>query len=145
MSASPAATMLVTSVPRGFISMLILSAMPSRGKRSFLSQMPLVLPGSAIFLAPAMVCLKAATVLTSGLGAFARTAMPRGNLREVHVRSAGDLVGGDQFGETLSGQDHHVGGYALCELSGDGLRTAALRRARSGRDLDPTRPLEFRQ
>ena len=40
--------------------------------------MPLVLPGSAIFLAFVMICLKAATVLTSGFGAFARTAMPRG-------------------------------------------------------------------
>ena len=33
---------------------------------------------SAIFLAFVMVCLKAATVPTSGFGAFARTAMPRG-------------------------------------------------------------------
>src|SRR5262245_66066291 len=40
-SPAPWATILVASVPRGVILTLTLSAMPSRGKRSVLSQMPL--------------------------------------------------------------------------------------------------------
>src|SRR5262245_12321443 len=77
-SASPAATILVASVPRGVILTLTLSAMPSRGKRSVLSQMPLVLPGTATVFALSRTCLKASTVLTSGFGVPARTATPRG-------------------------------------------------------------------
>src|SRR5262252_6468333 len=77
-SAAPAATMPVASVPRGVTLALIFSAMPSRGKRSFISQIPLVLPGIATVLALSRTCLKASTVLTSGFGAPLRTATPRG-------------------------------------------------------------------
>src|SRR5215468_10541326 len=77
-SAPPAATMPVASVPRGVALTLILSAMPSRGKRSVVSQIPLVLPGIATVLALSTTCLNASTVLTSGLGVPARTATPRG-------------------------------------------------------------------
>src|SRR5262245_24315360 len=77
-SVSPAATILFASVPRGVILTLTLSAMPSRGKRSVLSQMPLVLPGTATVFALSRTCLKASTVLTSGFGVPARTATPRG-------------------------------------------------------------------
>src|SRR5215468_8063231 len=76
-SALPAATMPVASLPRGVALTLIFSAMPSRGKRSFVSQIPLVLPGIATVLALSRTCLKASTVLTSGFGAPARTATPR--------------------------------------------------------------------
>src|ERR1700730_4895588 len=77
-SAPPAATMPVASVPRGVTLTLIFSAMPSRGKRSVVSQIPLVLPGIATVLALSRTCLKASTVLTSGFGVPARTATPRG-------------------------------------------------------------------
>src|SRR5262245_31332197 len=77
-SASPAATIPVAPVPRGVTLTLILSAIPSRGKRSVVSQIPLVLPGIATVLALSRSCLKASTVLTSGFGDPARTATPRG-------------------------------------------------------------------
>src|SRR5215470_4333542 len=65
MSASPAATIAAAPAPRGVALTLTLSAIPSRGKTSFVRKMPLVLLGTA-------------TVLTSGFGAPARTATPRG-------------------------------------------------------------------
>src|SRR3984893_10590932 len=74
--ASPAATIAAAPVPRGVTSTLIISAMPSRGKRSVVSQIPLVLPGTAMVLALSRTCLKASTVLTSGFGVPARTATP---------------------------------------------------------------------
>jgi hypothetical protein len=64
----------VASVPRGVTLTLIFSAMPSRGKRSVVSQIPLVLPGIATVLALSRTCLKASTVLTSGFEVPARTA-----------------------------------------------------------------------
>src|SRR5215510_4705437 len=76
-STPAACTMPVASLPRGVALTLIFSAMPSRGKRSFVSQIPLVLPGIATVLALSRTCLKASTVLTSGFGAPARTATPR--------------------------------------------------------------------
>ena len=73
-SAPPAATIPVASVPRGVTLTLIFSAIPSRGKRSVVSQIPLVLPGIATILALSRTCLKASTVLTTGFGVPARTA-----------------------------------------------------------------------
>src|SRR5271169_3292005 len=76
--ASPAATIAAAPVPRGVTSTLIISVMPSRGKRSVVSQIPLVLPGTATVLALSRTCLKASTVLTSGFEVPARTAAPSG-------------------------------------------------------------------
>src|SRR6516165_4296073 len=52
--------------------------MPSCGKRSVLSQIPLVLSGTAMVFALSRSCLIASTVLTSGFEVPARTATPRG-------------------------------------------------------------------
>ena len=142
--ASPAATIAAASVPRGVTSTLIFSVTPSRGKRSVVSQIPLVLPGTATVLALSRTCMKASTVLTSGFGAPARTATPTGTCaRSTSVPAT--IFGGDQLTEALSGQDHHVGRHAAGELRGNRLRPRSLRRTRSGRDLDAARPLEFRQ
>src|SRR5580765_940506 len=78
MSASPEATMVAASVPRGVSLKRTLSAIPSRGKTSSLRKMPLVLLGMTTSLAFSTTCLKASTVLTSGFGAPARTATPMG-------------------------------------------------------------------
>src|SRR6185295_6806879 len=78
MSASPVATMAAASVPLVVSLKRTLSAMPSRGKTSSLRKMPLVLLGTATSLAFSTTCLKASTVLTSGLAAPARTATPIG-------------------------------------------------------------------
>jgi two-component system, cell cycle response regulator CpdR len=74
--APPSATMPAAPVPRGVILMSILSAMPRRGKRSFTSQMPLVLLAETV-RAASTACLNASTVPTSGFGVPARTATPR--------------------------------------------------------------------
>src|SRR5262249_28024256 len=52
--------------------------MPSRGKGSVVSQLPLGLPATATVLALSRTCLKASTVLTAGFGLPERTATPRG-------------------------------------------------------------------
>src|SRR6516164_899587 len=77
-SAPPLATISVACVPRGVALTLIFSTMPSRGKRSVLSQIPLVLSGTATVFALSRSSLIASTVLTSGFVVPARTATPRG-------------------------------------------------------------------
>ena len=76
-AAPPVATRAAASEPRGVFLTSILSAMPRRGKRFSVSQMPLVLAGTATILAVSRICLKASTLLTSGFGAPDRTATPR--------------------------------------------------------------------
>src|SRR5215831_17274520 len=144
-SASPAATIPVAPVPRGVTLTLILSAIPSRGKRSVVSQIPLVLPPMATVLALSRSCLKASTVLTSGFGVPARTATPRGTRARSTSVPGSDSLRRDQLAEALPGEDHHVGRHAACELRPNRLWPCSLRRTRSGRDLDAARPLEFWQ
>src|SRR5262245_41540508 len=145
-SAPPAATMPVASLPRGVALTLIFSAMPSRGKRSFVSQIPLLLPRSAAVLALSRTGWKSSTVLTAGSGATARPHRhAEGYSRKIHVRSGDDPPSGDQLTEALPGEDHHVNRHAAGELRGNRLRPCSLRRTRSSGDLDAARPLEFRQ
>src|SRR5450631_3800769 len=94
--ASPAATIAAAPVPRGLTSTLIISVMPSRGKRSVVSQIPLVLPGTATVLALSRTCLKASTVLTSGFGAPSPHRHADGYSRKIDVRSRDDSLRGDQ-------------------------------------------------
>src|SRR5262249_40450593 len=68
-----------------------------------------------------------------------------GYSRKIDIRSGGDPLRCDQLTEALPRENHHVGRHAAGELRGNRLRPCSLRRTRSCGDLDPARPLEFRQ
>ena len=124
---------------------LTLSAMPSRGKTSFLRKMPLVLLGTATSFAFSHHLLEGFDGADVGFGSPRAHRHAERRSRQVHVRSGGDPVRRDQLREAFPGQDDHVGRHAARELRPDGLRPRSLRRAGAGRDLDARRALELRQ
>src|SRR5262249_5588878 len=144
-SAPPPATMPVASLPRAPALTVIFSAMPSRGKRSVINQIPLLLPGACVVFAFGWGFLEAPPGAPVGFGRPPPNRHTEGYSRKIHVRSGGDSLRRDQLAEALPGEDHHVGRHAACELRRNGLWPCSLRRTRSGRDLDAARPLEFWQ
>ena len=123
-SASPAAAIWAASEPRGPGLTLILPATPSRGKSSAMSQMPLVLSGTATVFGRkqnVFEALDGADVWLRRAGAHANAER---NLGKIDVGSGDDFSRRNQLLETLPGEDHHIGGHAAGKLRRNGLRPA---------------------
>jgi hypothetical protein len=102
-------TIAVASEPRGVALTLIFAAMPSRGKRSVRSQMPLVLSGTAMVLALKHGLFEALDGAHIRLRSSRRHGHAQGYSGKIHVRSGRDPVRSDQLTKALPGEDHHVG------------------------------------
>src|ERR1700752_3341754 len=101
-SASPEATMPLASAPRAIGLTLILSAIPSRGNKSFMSQMPEVLCGTVTSLGVAQRAFDGID------GAEVRLRRSRTNADantyrgKINVRADSDAVGRDQAVEPFA-------------------------------------------
>jgi hypothetical protein len=137
--------MAVAPVPRGADLTLILSAMPSRGKKVLHQPDAAGAAGDRDGRGPQQGSFEAfdgAHIRLRRPGAYRHA---EADARKIHVGAGSNQLCGDQLAQSFPGEDHHVGSDAAAELRGNGLRTRSLRGARAGRHLDAARAFEFRQ
>jgi hypothetical protein len=107
--------------------------------------MPLVLAGTATILALSKNLFERFDGAHVGFWRACTHRDTEADLSKIDVGSGDDPVCGDQIVEAFAREDHQIGRHAAGKLCGNGLRSRALRRTRSGGDLKAARSHEVRQ